>query len=102
MAQVRQFVNHCRAAARIVLGHGRPTRGDLRRAQRRASLHRLGFDYLSCSPFRIPLARLAAAQAALKESGAGSYGRRRRLTGLASNSPQRRPRTAVLKTTGVE
>lgn len=28
--------------------------------------HRLGFDYVSCSPFRIPIARLAAARAALK------------------------------------
>jgi pyruvate,orthophosphate dikinase len=31
--------------------------------------HDLGLDYVSCSPFRVPLARLAAAQAALKESG---------------------------------
>jgi pyruvate, orthophosphate dikinase len=31
--------------------------------------HRLGLDYVSCSPYRVPLARLAAAQAALKESG---------------------------------
>ena len=29
--------------------------------------HRLGLDYVSCSPFRIPIARLAAAQAALAE-----------------------------------
>jgi pyruvate,orthophosphate dikinase len=29
--------------------------------------HRLGLDYVSCSPYRVPLARLAAAQAALKE-----------------------------------
>jgi pyruvate,orthophosphate dikinase len=38
-----------------------------------AFCHSLGLDYVSCSPFRVPLARLAAAQAALKESGAGSY-----------------------------
>jgi pyruvate,orthophosphate dikinase len=38
-----------------------------------AFCHELGLDYVSCSPFRVPLARLAAAQAALKESGAGSY-----------------------------
>jgi pyruvate,orthophosphate dikinase len=31
--------------------------------------HELGLDYVSCSPYRVPLARLAAAQAALKESG---------------------------------
>ena len=28
--------------------------------------HRLGLDYVSCSPFRIPIARLAAAQAVLE------------------------------------
>jgi pyruvate,orthophosphate dikinase len=28
--------------------------------------HRLGLNYVSCSPFRVPIARLAAAQAALK------------------------------------
>jgi pyruvate,orthophosphate dikinase len=28
--------------------------------------HKLGFDYVSCSPFRVPIARLAAAQATLK------------------------------------
>jgi pyruvate,orthophosphate dikinase len=38
-----------------------------------AFCHELGLDYVSCSPFRVPLARLAAAQAALRESGAGSY-----------------------------
>jgi pyruvate,orthophosphate dikinase len=34
-----------------------------------AFCHGLGLDYVSCSPYRVPLARLAAAQAALKESG---------------------------------
>jgi pyruvate,orthophosphate dikinase len=29
--------------------------------------HRLGLDYVSCSPFRVPIARLAAAQAALAD-----------------------------------
>jgi pyruvate,orthophosphate dikinase len=38
-----------------------------------AFCHELGLDYVSCSPFRVPLARLAAAQAALKEAGAGTY-----------------------------
>ena len=27
--------------------------------------HKVGMDYVSCSPFRVPIARLAAAQAAL-------------------------------------
>ncbi len=31
--------------------------------------HRAGLDYVSCSPFRVPIARLAAAQAAIKEQG---------------------------------
>ncbi len=31
--------------------------------------HEIGLDYVSCSPFRVPLARLAAAQAALAEAG---------------------------------
>ncbi len=30
---------------------------------------RAGLDYVSCSPFRVPIARLAAAQAALRNSG---------------------------------
>ena len=30
--------------------------------------HRTGLNYVSCSPFRVPIARLAAAQAAIKES----------------------------------
>ena len=29
--------------------------------------HRTGLDYVSCSPFRVPIARLAAAQAAIKD-----------------------------------
>jgi pyruvate,orthophosphate dikinase len=33
--------------------------------------HRAGMDYVSCSPYRIPIARLAAAQAAIEERGKG-------------------------------
>ena len=32
--------------------------------------HKVGMDYVSCSPFRVPIARLAAAQAALAGGGA--------------------------------
>jgi pyruvate,orthophosphate dikinase len=32
--------------------------------------HRIGLTYVSCSPFRVPVARLAAAQAALEQSAA--------------------------------
>ena len=31
--------------------------------------HRIGLDYVSCSPFRVPIAKLAAAQAALNDEG---------------------------------
>lgn len=33
-----------------------------------AFCHKVGMDYVSCSPFRVPIARLAAAQAAIAES----------------------------------
>ena len=29
--------------------------------------HRIGMNYVSCSPFRVPIARLAAAQAVIEE-----------------------------------
>ncbi len=34
-----------------------------------AFCHRIGLNYVSCSPYRVPLARLASAQAALTEAG---------------------------------
>jgi pyruvate,orthophosphate dikinase len=40
-----------------------------------AFFQKIGLDYVSCSPFRVPIARLAAAQAALRARGeAGSHG----------------------------
>jgi pyruvate, orthophosphate dikinase len=38
-----------------------------------AFCHQLGLDYVSCSPYRVPLARLAAAQAALADAGTPAY-----------------------------
>jgi pyruvate,orthophosphate dikinase len=38
-----------------------------------AFCHGLGLDYVSCSPFRVPFARLAAAQAAIAETGSATY-----------------------------
>jgi pyruvate,orthophosphate dikinase len=32
-----------------------------------AFCHEIGLDYVSCSPYRVPIAKLAAAQAALKK-----------------------------------
>ena len=37
--------------------------------------HRLGLNYVSCSPFRVPIARLAAAQAALEEAASQTIDR---------------------------
>ena len=39
--------------------------------------HRIGLSYVSCSPFRVPVARLAAAQAALEEKKARSSAKRK-------------------------
>ncbi len=39
---------------------------------RRNFCHKIGLTYVSCSPFRVPVARLAAAQAALEEEAAAA------------------------------
>lgn len=49
--------------------------------------HRVGLTYVSCSPYRVPVARLAAAQAAIEESGPRRRPRRRR-----SSRPPAAPR----------
>jgi len=38
--------------------------------------HRTGLDYVSCSPYRVPIARLAAAQAVLREKKPGKGGKK--------------------------
>jgi pyruvate,orthophosphate dikinase len=62
----------------LAVERGRRTRPELKlgicgehggEAKSVAFCHRLGLDYVSCSPYRVPLARLAAAQAALAEQG---------------------------------
>ncbi len=67
---------------RIAVDRGRSTKPDLKlgicgehggEPKSVAFCHELGLDYVSCSPYRVPLARLAAAQAALAESGAVAY-----------------------------
>jgi pyruvate, orthophosphate dikinase len=64
---------------RIGVDLGRKTRPDLEigicgehggEPKSIAICHKLGLNYVSCSPFRVPIARLAAAQAALKEGKA--------------------------------
>ena len=63
---------------RIAVERGRGVRDDIKlgicgehggEPRSVAFCHALGLDYVSCSPYRVPLARLAAAQAALKDSG---------------------------------
>ncbi|HVM68649.1 MAG TPA: pyruvate, phosphate dikinase [Gaiellaceae bacterium] len=63
---------------RIAVDRGRSVRDDLKlgicgehggEPKSVAFCHSLGLDYVSCSPYRVPLARLAAAQAALAEAG---------------------------------
>jgi len=54
--------------------------------------HGLGLDYVSCSPFRVPLARLAAAQAAVVEAESGSG---------APRKTQRKPARRAAKGRGV-
>ncbi|HSP74521.1 MAG TPA: putative PEP-binding protein, partial [Gaiellaceae bacterium] len=66
------------ALMKIAVEKGRSTREDIKMGicgehggepRSVAFCHRIGLNYVSCSPYRVPLARLAAAQAALKESG---------------------------------
>jgi pyruvate,orthophosphate dikinase len=67
---------------RIAVERGRSTKPDMKlgicgehggEAKSVEFCHRLGLDYVSCSPYRVPLARLAAAQAALKEGSRAEY-----------------------------
>jgi pyruvate,orthophosphate dikinase len=69
---------------RIAVQDGRRTRPDLEVGicgehggdpKSIAVCHNLGLNYVSCSPFRVPIARLAAAQAALREKGYGNEGK---------------------------
>ena len=63
------------AVMRLAMEEGRKTRPDIKlgicgehggEPNSVAFCHALGLDYVSCSPYRVPIARLAAAQAALK------------------------------------
>ena len=39
--------------------------------------HKLGLNYVSCSPYRVPVARLAAAQAAIEEKRAAAKAKKK-------------------------
>ena len=60
----------------IAIERGRKTRPDIKlgicgehggEARSVGFFHKIGLDYVSCSPYRLPIARLAAAQAAIRE-----------------------------------
>ena len=62
---------------KLAIEKGRTTRPDIKlgicgehggEASSVEFCHQLGLDYVSCSPYRVPIARLAAAQAAINES----------------------------------
>ena len=87
---------------RIGVEKGRETRPDLKvgicgehggDAKSVAFCSRIGLDYVSCSPYRVPVARLAAAQAAI-EAEAGRPGRKQ-----ASRKPARKTRSTARRKT---
>jgi pyruvate,orthophosphate dikinase len=57
-----------------------------------AFCHELGIDYVSCSPYRVPIARLAAAQAALQQPKPRARSKARRDTRGPSRSTRKRTR----------
>ena len=73
----------CRLHAAMAVADGRAGRADLKIGvcgehggdpSSVAFFHGAGLDYVSCSPYRVPVARLAAAHAALAEKGATGSG----------------------------
>jgi pyruvate,orthophosphate dikinase len=54
--------------------------------------HKVGLAYVSCSPFRVPIARLAAAQAALEEKRAAAKAKK-----AAGGANRRSPKAAKKK-----
>ena len=70
---VGQLVEHGVASAAARRGRTSSSASAASTAATRQSIafcHKAGLDYVSCSPFRVPIARLAAAQAALRRSDA--------------------------------
>ena len=63
--------------------------------------HRIGLNYVSCSPFRVPVARLAAAQAALEEEAAqnlrGNTGTKAVVTAKKTNTATKQTKTMAKK-----
>ncbi|EPE99486.1 pyruvate, phosphate dikinase [Rhizobium grahamii] len=81
---------------RIAAERGRRTRNDMKlgicgeHGGDPASIHfceEIGLDYVSCSPFRVPIARLAAAQAVINSDSAASMGARSKTGPTRTPSP---------------
>nr|MBA2251097.1 pyruvate, phosphate dikinase [Nitrospirales bacterium] len=89
------------AMMRLAINEGRLTRPDIKLGicgehggdpSSVEFCHELGLDYVSCSPFRVPIARLAAAQAAINGMPAG-----KKKSPKASIAPSRGKRTGKVK-----
>ena len=52
--------------------------------------HKLGLNYVSCSPYRVPVARLAAAQAAIEDGSAGAAPSKKKAKKKAKKATKRR------------
>jgi pyruvate, orthophosphate dikinase len=90
------------AMMRLAINEGRLTRPDIKlgicgeHGGEPSSVefcHELGLDYVSCSPFRVPIARLAAAQAALNGMPAG----KKKLPKASSKAPASRQGKTKMK-----
>jgi pyruvate,orthophosphate dikinase len=89
------------AMMRLAINEGRQTRPDIKLGicgehggdpSSVEFCHELGLDYVSCSPFRVPIARLAAAQAALSAMPTKKQ-MSSKATAKAAASPRRKKKT---------
>ncbi len=60
-----------------------------------AFCHKTGLDYVSCSPYRVPIARLAAAHAAIEEARGGKGGKRKKA--VAKKAGKKKPAKKAAK-----
>lgn len=59
--------------------------------------HKIGLNYVSCSPFRVPIARLAAAQAVVKEMKAAKAGSKKTVKKAAKKAVKKTVKKVVKK-----
>ncbi len=96
---------------RVAIARGRATRPNLKvgicgehggDAESVKFCHRVGMNYVSCSPFRVPIARLAAAQAVIEEKaasrkGAAAEGKQKNVGGKVMAKTKKAAKKAVKK-----